>query len=331
MHQLLSNLEIDELGDSYIQMFYDAYPNNSLCVDIEGFAEYLGLTIVYETFAGKDTDSIGFLADGKTAVTINRGGKQMNMVFGEKTIVIDKYLLRETESGRKRFTIAHEIAHYLIERMNPELAQARHHKEFDRERKYNSAELKQVLGFAENRADRLAAALIMPRFNMQKALDRFAEGKRFNIYGENLMTSSERLRMQVMADGIGVSFSALKIRLKELGFVEYHTFDELVAQDFQEGDFDDSDIDYDRRYGELSPEQIYLIHRSRREAERQEMRTVKCPSCGFRMATVTVGTNGNQQLKCRKCSLNENLNFAYFRKSYKPRASEPVKYTKKKR
>ena len=63
MYQHLSNIAIDELGESLIDRFYTEHPNNSLCVDIEGFAaEYLGLTIGYETFNEKDVE--GFLGDG---------------------------------------------------------------------------------------------------------------------------------------------------------------------------------------------------------------------------------------------------------------------------
>lgn len=319
MKQHLSNKETDELGESYISTFYKKYPNNSLCVDIEGFAtDYLGLKIEYETFAGDDTDTIGFLADGKTPVCIVCDGKPEQVVFPWKTVVIDKYLLRASESGRKRFTIAHETAHYLLEKLNPEFAVARHHREFDCERDYNGSQLKDLLDFAENRADRLAAALMMPKFNIDKAMERFAGNRKFTVYGQSIMLSEERVRMQTMADGIGVTFTALQIRLRNFGLIDYRPFDEFVAQDYQEGDFDDSDIDYNRALGRLDPEQIYLIHRSRRESEKAGQRTVRCPACGFRMATVTTNTSGSQQLRCRKCQLNEVLNFAYFRKQRKP-------------
>ena len=117
-----------------------------------------------------------------------------------------------------------------------------------------------------------------------------------------------------MADGIGVSFTALQIRLKELGLIEYRSFDEFVSQDYQEGDFDDSDIDYDRRYGELTPVQAYLIHRSRREAERADRKDIKCPACGFAMTRTTEGSSGYPTFKCSKCKFSGPIGLAYFRK-----------------
>ena len=331
MNQLLSNKETDELGERLIGLYCKEKSINSLCVDIEGFAtDYLKLNIEYETFAGDDTDTIGFLGDGNTPVCVSRNGENQNVVFPWKTIVIDKFLLGLTESGRKRFTIAHEVAHYLLERMHPELAIARHHRVFDSERHYSPAEMKRMLDFTENRADRLAAALMMPKFNILKALERFAGNKKFTVYGDSILSDGERTRMQIMADGIGVTRTALQIRLKDLGLIEYRPFEEFIRQDFQEGDFDDSDIEYDRRYGKLSPEQTYLIHRSRREAQSREQRTVKCPACRFRMATISTDSNGSQQLRCKKCGFNEILNLAYFRKNRTaPRTDVQAAYKRK--
>ena len=314
MKDLLSNTETDELGEKYIAKYYKTSPIDSLCVDIEGFAtECLGLDIRYCSFAEEDLETLGFLSDGVTPVCVSDNGHPVRVVFPLKTVIIDRALLSPWESGRKRFTIAHESAHYLLERLSGTGA-AKHYREFDPARHYKGRSIEEILSFDESRADRLAAALLMPRFNVEKALTRFAGGEKFRIYGETIMTPADKIRLQIMADVIGVSFSALKIRLKELGLLDYRSFDEFVAQDLQEGDFDDSDIEYDRRYGKLSPEQTYLIHRSRRESARAAGRIVRCPACGFRMADVTVDINGAQHLKCRKCGFNEPLNFAYFRR-----------------
>jgi Zn-dependent peptidase ImmA (M78 family) len=330
MKQHLSNQETEELGESYIARYYKLSPSDSLCVDIEGFAtECLGLDIQYRTFANEDSDTIGFLADGVTPVCVYEGTAPALIVFPVKPMVIDNCLLAPAESGRKRFTIAHEAAHYLLERMCA-VPSARHHREYDSERTYSGNGLKELLSFDENRADRLAAALLMPKFNVDKALTRYANGKKFCIYGETIMTPQDKMRLQIMADGIGVSFSALKIRLKELGLFEYHTFDEFVKQDFVEGDFDDSDIEYDRRFGELDPVSAYLIHRSRREAARVERRDIKCPACGYTMTRVSGESNGYPTFKCSKCKFSGPIGLAYFRKLKHAPNSGPAQTYKKK-
>ncbi len=334
MKELLSNEEADEIGEEYARRIYERNPNNSLCVDIEGLAiDELGLNIIYESFGGKDIDKIGFLADGVESICICRNGKKQEIVFPWKTVVIDKYLLNVDQCGRKRFTIAHEVAHYLLEVLISGERKAYAHREFDRELHGSIPAFKSVFGFPENRADRLAAALMMPRFNIEKAMERYADNRNFTLYGRTIMLLEDKIRMQIMANGIGVSFSALKIRLKELGYIDQKTFDDLVKQDYKEGDFDDSDIEYDRNVGQLTPEQTYLIHRSRRECEKLEQRKIECPACGFPMTTVTEESTGYPKLKCRKCKLESPLGLAYFRtqKRATPPAG-PVRYkTKNKR
>ena len=332
MNVWLTNTESDELGEAYIRDYYDKFPSNSLCVDIEGFAkDYLKLDIVYESIVEDDKDKIGFLADGVEPLKISRNGKKESVVFKKNTIVIDEFLLNESESVRKRFTIAHEVAHYLLRMKFPANNVAQYHREFDSEKKYSGPELGNLLSFSENRADRLAAALLMPHFNMKKALDKYAGGEHFTIYGSSLMSTEDRFRLKVMADGVGVSCTAMEIRLNEMGLVDKKTMADYIAQDYQDGDFSDEDIPYDRRYGELTPEQAYLIHRSRREAERMEKREVKCPACGFRMTEAGSDSRGHTTLKCQKCKFQEPLNLAYFRTMKNAKGSPDAEIPKPKR
>lgn len=55
-------------------------------------------------------------------------------------------------------------------------------------------------------ADRLAAAILMPKANIRKAIQRFAEGRNFTIYGTSIILPEDKIRMQIMANGIGVFF-----------------------------------------------------------------------------------------------------------------------------
>lgn len=88
-------------------------------MDIEGLANSLGLTVRYEQFAEDDYDKIGFLADGQTPLKIRKSGRTVSFLFPLGTIVVDSSLRKETESGKCRFMIAHEVSHYIIGRHNP--------------------------------------------------------------------------------------------------------------------------------------------------------------------------------------------------------------------
>lgn len=41
------------------------------------------------------------------------------MIISNISVVLDKYLLLKSEFGKRRFTLAHEAAHKLLEKHNP--------------------------------------------------------------------------------------------------------------------------------------------------------------------------------------------------------------------
>ena len=97
----------------------------TLCVDIEDLVtDYLGIPLVWETFAEPDPGRVGFFSDGKRPLEIIRKGKKQEAVFPEGTAVVDKRLLAPWESARRRFTVAHEGAHGLLARHLPAPAAA---------------------------------------------------------------------------------------------------------------------------------------------------------------------------------------------------------------
>ncbi len=229
MNSLISNRELDELGDGLVRHYlaHSGMQATARCIDIEGLANFLGLTVTYEIFAEKDFDKIGFLSDGKTPLLVRRGGRVVSFLFPLGTIVLDVSLHADKESGRCRFTIAHEIAHFMIDQHRPA---AQYHRTFDAEKKYSVAEMNELFNIVENQADRLAAAILMPRFTVDRALDDFYKGKRIPVYGQNVIAPKEDKAISRMAAQIGVSYSAMLIRLRQFGLLDYHTVDEYFEK-----------------------------------------------------------------------------------------------------
>lgn len=229
MNSLISNRELDELGDGLVRHYlaHSGMQATARCIDIEGLANSLGLTVTYETFAEKDFDKIGFLSDGKTPLLVRRGGRVVSFLFPLGTIVLDVSLHADKESGRCRFTIAHEIAHFMIDQHRPA---AQYHRTFDAEKKYSVAEMNELFNIVENQADRLAAAILMPRFTVDRALDDFYKGKRIPVYGQNIIAPKEDKAISRMAAQIGVSYSAMLIRLRQFGLLDYHPVDEYFEK-----------------------------------------------------------------------------------------------------
>lgn len=235
MKKCIPNRELDELGEGLVRTYLKRAGINRLpkCVDIEGLAASLGLTIRYERFGEDDYDKIGFLADGKTPLKVYRSRQIVSVTFPFGTIIVDIALRRENESGKKRFTIAHEIAHYVLDRHDPV---PQFQRSFDSERRYTLEEMKLQFNMGETQADKLGACILMPSFVITQALMDFNDGNKIRIYGDNVIAPDERIKVNKMAAQIGVSFTALMIRLRQYSLLEYQPLEDyLGATLFKEG------------------------------------------------------------------------------------------------
>ena len=232
MKKFTTNDEIESLCEAMIKDFFKSrHYTNVLCVDIEGFVEeYLGIPIVYETFAEADPGRIGFLADGKRPLSVRREGMTQQVVFPQRTAVIESFLLSPKESARKRFTIAHEGAHDVINRHIPAQANpaAAFHSEFDSEMAYSKDMLREMLSVNESFTNRAAACFLMPGFLVERALKRYNVSRKVVIYEGGVLAQDQKFLIQKMANAMGVSYSAFRIRLMELGQYEVRPVEEYL-------------------------------------------------------------------------------------------------------
>lgn len=192
--RIFSYDEIDELGEGLIRQYLGADAERTCCVDIEGFAtEYLKLPLLYRSFAEQYTDKIGFIADGITPLRIHEDGTSCLCVFPKGTIVIERSLRRENESGRRRFTISHECAHYLMDKTIPAAA---FHREFDGERDYTPEDFRNLFSFHETLIDRMGAALLMPRFMVRNVVAMHGCAGGIPVFGDRVMRTTDKLRIK---------------------------------------------------------------------------------------------------------------------------------------
>ena len=85
-------------------------------------------------------------------------------------------------------------------------------------------------------ADKMAACLLMPRFIIEKAMRNYYKNKLIPVYGNNIFAAEDKVKLRKMADDIGVSYSALVIRLKNLCFFDYHETAEYIDKYLKVGD-----------------------------------------------------------------------------------------------
>lgn len=180
MRSYISYDELEELGETIVRAYINKTRRyNALCVDIEGLVtDYLGLTVVYETIAEDDPNKIAFLPNGKRPLRVIRDGKRVQVVFPKNTAVLDKVLLHENESSRRRFTLGHEGAHSIIAKQNPMQDVGCFHNEFDPERHYTFEEQKELLSFSEAQADRLSVCILNASLHTGKGYEKIQVRKR---------------------------------------------------------------------------------------------------------------------------------------------------------
>ena len=170
-----------------------------------------------------------------TPLKISEKGVVVERVFPKGTIVIDRYLLYADRSGQRRFTLAHEAAHVIFERMSPLAPGPCFNRYFDQERSYNLAELRSRFNLCETQTDRLASVLLMPRFLMERTLKEHNGGSPVPVYGEGVLRSRDKVLVQTMANAMGVSFSALISRLRILERLDYRDITEYIDSEMDFG------------------------------------------------------------------------------------------------
>lgn len=228
--------ELDALGEGLSKDYINrSHKWNARCFDIEGFiTDYLRKNIVYENFAEKDKGKIGFLSNGIDPLLVYRDGVIASIVFPHNTIVVDCFLLKPEESSRRRFTLAHEAAHIIMERHVPRPA-ACFHNEYDSEATYTKDDLQRIFSLNENLTNRLGAAIIMPSFLVAKALKKYNNTQKLRCYDGGIMAPDDKMNAQRMADSLGVSYSAFINRLKELSLLDMRPLSEYISGGLQLG------------------------------------------------------------------------------------------------
>ncbi len=236
MKTLVTYREIEQVGESLIRKHIgNRYPSPR-CVDIEGFiTEYLHLPIEYVSIAEADKDKIGFVSDGNYRLKVTENGKTFERIYPQGTVVIDRFLLQADRSGQRRFTLAHEAAHVIFERMSPIAPGPCFNRYFDSEQDYNIKELQNRFNLCETQTDRLASVLLMPRFLIEQTLQEHTGGSPVCVYGDGVIRSKDKITIQHMANTMGVSFSALVTRLRVLGFLEHRDLTEYIETEMNFG------------------------------------------------------------------------------------------------
>ncbi len=225
MKKYYSGPELDEIGEAIVRKFYCNARSLPASVDIERLVEeHLGLKICYRSIAETPV-RYGFLSDGVMPIRIADGGEVSKEVFPKGTIVIEKAFLNPNEDGRRRFTIAHEAAHFILDRF---VEKASFNTVFDKQEQYSVDDLKAIFSPAEYQVDRLAAALLMPTYLLAYNFALHFPRNTIRVYGTETISLEDDMLIKKFASSMRVSVTAMKIRLKNAGKYEYCPMEDYV-------------------------------------------------------------------------------------------------------
>ena len=169
---------------------YAALPEaDGVRVDPELLAEkLLGLKVVYRRLS-RDGGILGITAPETVGVPVLEAGKKTWFFLDGETILLEERLLSPwAPAGRRRFTLMHEVSHRLLSGAGTR---------------------------SEGQADRLAAALLMPRALVERNL--LALGWIPGPLPDRRLDPERWRAFAALAETMGVSRRALAIRLEELG------------------------------------------------------------------------------------------------------------------
>lgn len=119
--------------------------------------------------------------------------------------------------GRKNFTIAHEIAHQIINRRYPEMYSAQNRVFCDYRRSVKPK--KKIVDWYEWQADALAAALLLPLDALKDSMFMFGLGEKMRMLSRKYSDTRYKYFCD-MADYLQVSRSALSYRMEQLGLLD---------------------------------------------------------------------------------------------------------------
>ena len=217
----LSRNDIERIAEVVLNQYKVMFvPIQHICytVDVTQLARMLGFRIEYVHITA-DGSILGQTSSGAVWTTIY--DDNMNRMYFEldgSTILVEKRLLNDPRmEGRKNFTIAHEIAHQILNRKYPEMYSA-HNRTFCDYRRSTKPK-KEIVDWHEWQADALAAALLLPMDVLQDSMFVFGLGEKMKMLSRKYSHTKFELFCE-MADYLQVSRTALSYRMEQLGLLD---------------------------------------------------------------------------------------------------------------
>ena len=217
---ILTKNDIENIAVNVLIDFRNTTGINEIFTAIDQLAtDYLGLEIAFEKLADDD-NFCGLTAYEDTYLKLDVGGLEKVVKIRKNQIVLDRSFIeigrvREL-CGKRRFTLAHEVAHQILYSMENDEDKKKYAKAYSMREAHTPRELKTFEDWNEWQANYLGAALLMPKTSIDHIMN--AIRCRKTTYKKGSYEDIQHL-VDVCVDIFHVSRSAALIRLKNLGYV----------------------------------------------------------------------------------------------------------------
>lgn len=208
----LSRDQIEQMAETVLCRYRaECLPQKKLCyrVDPTELAEMLGFSVDYHHLT-KNGSVLGMTASVPMWASIcDDGGSRIFYELDGHTLLIEKRLLLPNLTGRRHFTIAHELAHQIINRSFPGEFCADNRICCDYRR---STPCRKVSNWHEWQADALASSLLLPQDAVLDAMFIYGLGEHIKVLSRKY-SEYRYLRFCEMAEFLQVSRTALAFRI----------------------------------------------------------------------------------------------------------------------
>ena len=233
---ILSQTKLEEIAAATMKDFQeslhleaDTKSRFARATPIDRFAsQYLGLRVSY-TCLSTDGSICGLTAYADTEYQAQVKGVTRTISLKQNQVLLDLSFIEPYQmkklSGKRRFTLAHECAHQILFQLEEDEARSRCQNQYADKPSYSLRDLKTREDWNEWQANVLGAAILMPQAEIDRAMWYLNVSKPLKNFEGRYMYHDYTI-LSILCHALDVSRTAATIRLKQLGYIEDHPYQE---------------------------------------------------------------------------------------------------------
>ena len=236
----LSRADIEAIAERVLKAYYQLPQNKDAEIyrinPEQLVTELLGLKVEYEHLS-YDRHILGATTTAPMMIEIYMGDDtEQHYELDGNTILIERDLRDDCiQLGRCNFSLAHEGSHQILKMLYPHDYDASPQTQKVHYYQANSEKRRPIADWYEWQANALASAILLPQDLICRGMYMFSLGEKVKTLNK-VFFPKEYEHFSDMASFLGVSKTALAIRMKQLGLLENNHLDDPYCI---------VDIDYD--------------------------------------------------------------------------------------